>query len=114
MFSPSVGSSFWVVKQLSDGWAYGPAYNEARLLHPNIVPWESLAAAERELELELCRHLLTTLACMGYRLMHTRASLEKYQAWRGVPPERAHHNPPGLPAFGHRLCLFVLLLHSTR
>ena len=73
--------SVWVLKHLSEGWKHGQVFNPTRLLHPSIVPWDSLPSDERARETESCSHILATMGAMGYRIIHTTTSRMKYEEW---------------------------------
>jgi len=37
----------WLAARIQDGWQYGPKRDEARRLHPGMVPWADVPVRER-------------------------------------------------------------------
>jgi hypothetical protein len=58
----------WWCSRLSGGWKFAAIRDDARLLHPNLVPWDHLPEDVREYDREAVRGLPDTFAQAGFRL----------------------------------------------
>ena len=45
--TPSSSHESWLQQKEADGWQYGPEKDEANKLHPNMVPYDALPAAQK-------------------------------------------------------------------
>jgi ppGpp synthetase/RelA/SpoT-type nucleotidyltranferase len=59
----------WTTERLTDGWRWGPDRDDARRIHPNLVPWADLPESVRELDRRAVRDIpeLLRLARMEVR-----------------------------------------------
>jgi len=58
---------WWMRDKRATGWTYGATRNDEDLLHPDLVPWESLDEGARDKDRRLMRGLGTILAAAGLR-----------------------------------------------
>jgi voltage-gated potassium channel Kch len=58
----------WRQERLADGWNWGPERDYGEQTHPDLVPWERLAEAEREVDRDAVRGLPSSLAKAGFRV----------------------------------------------
>jgi hypothetical protein len=56
----------WCDDRRHAGWRYGPARDDSRKLHPDLVPWRDLQEGKRELDREPVRELPALLARHGF------------------------------------------------
>lgn len=56
----------------ADGWRFGPDRDPERRLHPMLVGWEELPAAEREKDRRAVEEIPGLLAAVGYAVRRTR------------------------------------------
>jgi hypothetical protein len=59
----------WMAAKLVQGWTYGPARDDARKLHPDIVPYDDLSEAIKDLDREQVRIMARLLAASGKRAL---------------------------------------------
>lgn len=52
----------WAAHRLLAGWNYGPERDDARRLHPSLIPWGELSEGEREKDRDTVRRLPQLLA----------------------------------------------------
>lgn len=70
----------WMVAKLGSGWSYGVNRDDARRLHPDIVPYDQLSEATRDLDREQVRVMTRLLANAGQRALRTLTILIDGQA----------------------------------
>jgi len=58
----------WRQERLADGWSWGPERDYGEQTHPDLVPWERLPEAEREVDRDAVRALPSSLAKAGFRV----------------------------------------------
>jgi hypothetical protein len=58
----------WAAQRLRDGWKLGPARDDARKLHPSLVPYAELPESEKEYDRLLVSQTLKALLALGYRI----------------------------------------------
>ena len=56
----------WMMHKIDTGWTFGSERNDDLRVHPLIVPYADLSAAQKELDREPVRHILTLLAEAGW------------------------------------------------
>ncbi|WP_088183048.1 RyR domain-containing protein [Sphingobium sp. Z007] len=61
----------WMAAKLVQGWTHGPARDDARRLHPDIVPYDALSEAIKDLDREQVRIMARLLAASGRRALRT-------------------------------------------
>jgi hypothetical protein len=58
----------WMRDRIADGWSYGETRDDARKLHPSLVPYEELSEDEREKDRDAIRDLPRMLAEAGFEI----------------------------------------------
>lgn len=59
----------WMDDRRALGWRYGADRNDRKKTHPDLVPWEALPEARRELDRDAVRKLPTYLAMSGFEIV---------------------------------------------
>lgn len=59
----------WMAAKLAQGWVYGAVRDDARRLHPDIVPYEDLSEAIKDLDREQVRIMARLLGASGRRAL---------------------------------------------
>src|SRR5262249_19128128 len=55
----------WIAERIAHGWRYGAMRDDRQMLHPDMVPYESLSNAAREKDRNAVRVLLSALEAQG-------------------------------------------------
>ena len=58
----------WATQRLADGWSRGPARDDARKLHPCLVPYAELPDSEKEYDRVTAVGTLKAILALGYRI----------------------------------------------
>jgi hypothetical protein len=58
----------WARQRLADGWTYGPARDDARKHHPDLVPYAALPEGEKEYDRQTAIGLIKAILALGYRI----------------------------------------------
>lgn len=61
----------WAKQRLAEGWSWGPMRDDAKKLHPDLVPYEQLPESEKEYDRATMRQTLRSILALGYRLTPT-------------------------------------------
>lgn len=61
----------WMAAKLVQGWTHGPVRDDARRLHPDIVPYDALSEAIKDLDREQVRIMARLLGASGRRALRT-------------------------------------------
>lgn len=61
--TPAESHEAWMARKLAEGWEYGPVKDPENKLHPSLVPFDELPAAQRAKD-----HLFTTAVAQGKRI----------------------------------------------
>jgi hypothetical protein len=56
----------FVASKRERGWTYGPVRDNARLIHPCLVPWNELSEVEREKDRDAVRNIPELVALAGF------------------------------------------------
>ncbi|MDO7836550.1 RyR domain-containing protein [Sphingobium sp. HBC34] len=59
----------WMAAKLVQGWTHGPVRDDARRLHPDIVPYDDLSEAIKDLDREQVRIMARLLSASGRRAL---------------------------------------------
>lgn len=59
----------WQRQRLADGWRFGPARDDARRLHPSLVPYDELSESERQYDRNAALETLKAVIALGYRVV---------------------------------------------
>jgi hypothetical protein len=63
----------WIADRLDRGWRYAPMRDNARLLHPSLVPFEALSVSDREKDRVQVRAMLEVLGQEGRVVVRGKA-----------------------------------------
>ncbi|MFM6830768.1 MAG: RyR domain-containing protein, partial [Novosphingobium sp.] len=94
----------WMVAKLADGWRYGPVRDDAARLHPDIVPFDDLSEAIKDLDREQVRVITRIVARQGSTVVRV-LELALIPGDSPCPPlaplitALAEHYPDRLPRF---------------
>nr|XP_026484093.1 ryanodine receptor isoform X5 [Vanessa tameamea] len=84
----------WAMNKIEAGWSFGAAREDARRVHPCLVPFERLPPAEKRYDVQLAVQTLKTILALGYYI-----SLDK-------PPARIRNvrlpNEPFMQSNGYK------------
>ena len=58
----------WSQNRLSQGWTYGPKRNDAKLKHPDLIPYADLPEAEKEYDRATAMKAIKLIVKLGYRI----------------------------------------------
>ena len=58
----------WARQRLQDGWRYGPRRDDARKLHPCLVPYDELPESEKVYDRNAAMETLKAMTILGYRV----------------------------------------------
>jgi hypothetical protein len=92
----------WMIAKLATGWTFGETRDDARKLHPDIVPYDSLSERIKDLDREQIRIMTRLLGSSGQRAVRvlTVALLPGEHQWPRLEPLLADlvtHYPDRLP-----------------
>lgn len=59
----------WMAERRGSGWRYGSPRDDARKLHPSLIPWAELPESEREKDRDAVRELPRVLAEAGLQIV---------------------------------------------
>jgi len=59
----------WASQRLGQGWSYGPQRDDAKKLHPCLVPYDQLPESEKEYDRIAALGTLKAILKLGYRLL---------------------------------------------
>jgi adenylate cyclase len=62
----------WAVERMAQGWTYGPQRDDARKLHPCLVPYEDLPDSEKEFDRKTAIGTLKAIMHLGYSILPPR------------------------------------------
>lgn len=72
----------WASGRVAAGWAHGERRDDGRRLHPDLVPYEQLSEAEKQLDRATALETLKVILALGYRI---------------TPPDRSAARPSDVP-----------------
>ena len=58
----------WALQRMSDGWILGEERDDARKLHPCLVPYAELPEFEKIYDRKTSVEIIKTLIAMGYKI----------------------------------------------
>ena len=58
----------WMAERQRQGWTYGPVRDDARKLHPSIIPWESLSEAEKQKDRDTVHNIPELIKKAGFQI----------------------------------------------
>ena len=59
----------WSKGRISDGWKYGEERNDAKKLHPCLVPYEELTETEKEYDRNTSQETLKLIMKLGFKIV---------------------------------------------
>ena len=59
----------WAQGRLGQGWRYGAHRDDARKLHPDLVPYDELPEEEKEYDRQTALETLKLIHALGYELV---------------------------------------------
>jgi ribosomal protein L32 len=60
----------WAVKRKKEGWSYGVVRDDAKKLHPDLVPYSDLPDGEKEYDIDMATHAIKVIKRLGYRIVN--------------------------------------------
>jgi hypothetical protein len=58
----------WARQRVADGWRLGPQRDDAKKVHPSLVPYGELSESEKEYDRSTALETLKAMIAMGYRV----------------------------------------------
>lgn len=58
----------WARRRLEEGWRFGPRRDDAKKLHPLLVPYEQLPESEKEYDRQTAIETIKTILALGFRI----------------------------------------------
>jgi DNA-binding response OmpR family regulator len=58
----------WARERISQGWRWGPHRDDARQLHPSLIPYEKLSEKEKDLDRETAMETLKVIRALGFTI----------------------------------------------
>ncbi|MBI2421571.1 MAG: Ryanodine receptor Ryr [Candidatus Hydrogenedentes bacterium] len=59
----------WAQGRMAEGWAYGPARDDSKKLHPCLVAYEELPDSEKDYDRRTALETLRAIVTLGYRIV---------------------------------------------
>lgn len=59
----------WSAGRIADGWKYGETRDDARKLHPCLVPYNQLPESEKEYDRNTAMQTIKTIIKLGYKII---------------------------------------------
>lgn len=58
----------WSTGRINDGWTYGEQRNDAKKIHPCLVPYEELPEAEKEYDRRTSQETIKLILKLGFKI----------------------------------------------
>jgi hypothetical protein len=58
----------WASRRMAEGWVCGACRDDARQIHPNLVPYDELPESEREYDRATAMEALRVISALGYSI----------------------------------------------
>ena len=58
----------WAKGRMDEGWTYGPVRDDARKLHPCLIPYDQLPEGEKEYDRNTAMETLKLISALGYTI----------------------------------------------
>ena len=58
----------WAQQRIAEGWRYGPARDDTRSEHPDLVPYRELTESEKEYDRAVAGGTLRAIVALGFRI----------------------------------------------
>lgn len=59
----------WASKRMAEGWRYGERRDDAKRLHPNLVPYELLSEEDKEYDRATAMNAIRLMVSLGYAIV---------------------------------------------
>ncbi|MBR0238986.1 MAG: hypothetical protein IJQ39_12905 [Thermoguttaceae bacterium] len=59
----------WAQNRFNDGWTYGPQRDDAKKLHPCLIPYADLPESEKKYDRDTAMETLKAVYALGYRIV---------------------------------------------
>ena len=59
----------WAAERLAQGWTLGPQRDDAKKLHPCLVPYAELPESEKEFDRQTALGTLKAILALGYKMV---------------------------------------------
>lgn len=63
----------WAAQRIAEGWSYGPQRDDAKKLHPCLMPYDQLPESEKEYDRVTSLGALKAILSLGYRILPPRS-----------------------------------------
>ncbi len=63
----------WAQNRIEQGWTYGPQRDDARKLHPNLVPYEELSEPDKDYDRDTAISTLKLITQLGFTITPPKA-----------------------------------------
>ena len=64
----------WAAGRIAQGWTYGPARDDDKMEHPNLVPYEQLPQADKVFDRATANATLKLIVANGWQLLPPECS----------------------------------------
>jgi len=61
----------WMNERLAAGWTHGPVRDNAKKIHPLLIPWEKLPEKEKQKDVDAVNNIIPLLKSVGLRVYKT-------------------------------------------
>lgn len=58
----------WAARRMAEGWRYGAKRDDARRLHPNLVPYELLSEEDKDYDRATAMNAIRLMVRLGYAI----------------------------------------------
>lgn len=59
----------WSANRIKDGWVYGEQRDDAKKLHPCLIPYDELPESEKEYDRHTSQETLKLIVKLGYKIV---------------------------------------------
>ena len=59
----------WAKQRMEQGWTFGPARNDEKKEHPNLVPYESLTEEDKDYDRNTVNETVKMILKLGYKII---------------------------------------------
>ncbi|MBO4761043.1 MAG: Ryanodine receptor Ryr [Bacteroidales bacterium] len=58
----------WSANRMAEGWTWGPVRDDAKLQHPNLLPYSELAEADKDYDRATAMNAIKLIVKMGFKI----------------------------------------------
>ncbi|HET6422416.1 MAG TPA: RyR domain-containing protein [Planctomycetaceae bacterium] len=73
----------WSAGRLADGWTFGPKRDDAKKLHPCLVPYDDLPESEKDYDRRAAMETLKAILSLGYQIVPPEKPVKKAAKKKG-------------------------------